>query len=120
MHPTREQIDTAAYQRWQRRGGAHGHDRDDWLAAEKDLVFAVNYRYVARYKLADPSNGTAPILLGKGESTARPRTCRFNPSCSEYTAQAIAKYGVVRGVFHGMWRILRCNPFNPGGFDPIK
>lgn len=47
-------------------------------------------------------------------------TCRFYPSCSHYGYQAIYKYGVVKGGFLASWRILRCNPFNPGGVDPVK
>ncbi len=50
----------------------------------------------------------------------RPRTCRFVPSCSEYAAQAIAKHGVFKGIVLGSWRILRCNPFCKGGYDPVK
>ena len=46
-------------------------------------------------------------------------TCRFYPSCSHYSYQAIYKYGVVKGGFISVWRVLRCNPFNPGGFDPV-
>ncbi len=49
----------------------------------------------------------------------RPRMCRFHPSCSEYTAQSIAKYGLFTGVAWGIRRILRCNPFSPGGYDPV-
>ena len=45
--------------------------------------------------------------------------CRFYPSCSHYTESAIAHYGVVKGVLLGVWRILRCNPFHSGGYDPI-
>lgn len=44
--------------------------------------------------------------------------CRFHPSCSQYTIEAIEKYGVVRGIIKGAYRILRCNPWNPGGDDP--
>lgn len=47
-------------------------------------------------------------------------TCRFEPSCSEYTYQAIEKYGVIKGSIMGGYRILRCNPFNKGGHDPVK
>ena len=50
----------------------------------------------------------------------RPRVCRYQPSCSEYTAQAIEKYGVVKGIAMGSWRIMRCNPFSKGGYDPVK
>lgn len=46
--------------------------------------------------------------------------CKFYPTCSEYTKQAIQKYGAIRGVFLGIRRILRCNPFSKGGYDPLK
>jgi len=49
-----------------------------------------------------------------------PASCRFTPTCSEYTAQAIEKYGVIKGILLGIWRILRCNPFCKGGDDPLK
>ncbi len=45
--------------------------------------------------------------------------CRFHPTCSQYTYEAIEKYGVIKGGAMGVWRIMRCNPFNPGGFDPV-
>jgi putative membrane protein insertion efficiency factor len=47
-----------------------------------------------------------------------PPTCRFEPSCSEYMIQAVRKYGPVRGAAKGVWRVCRCHPFNPGGYDP--
>lgn len=46
------------------------------------------------------------------------RNCRFTPSCSSYFIQAVEKYGPLRGSLRGIWRICRCNPFNPGGEDP--
>ena len=46
-------------------------------------------------------------------------TCRFYPSCSHYGYQAIYKYGVIKGGLMASYRILRCNPFNRGGFDPV-
>ncbi len=46
-------------------------------------------------------------------------TCRFTPTCSQYTIEAIEKYGVAKGVFLGIKRILRCNPFSKGGEDPV-
>ena len=47
-------------------------------------------------------------------------TCRFYPSCSHYGYQAIYKYGALKGSGMAIWRILRCNPFNPGGYDPVR
>ena len=44
--------------------------------------------------------------------------CRFEPSCSAYFIGAVRKYGAVRGSIKGVWRILRCHPFHPGGYDP--
>lgn len=46
--------------------------------------------------------------------------CKFYPTCSEYTKQAIEKYGALKGTFLGIWRIIRCNPFSRGGYDPLK
>lgn len=46
-------------------------------------------------------------------------TCRFYPSCSRYGYQAIYKYGALKGGWMAIWRVLRCNPFNPGGIDPV-
>jgi putative membrane protein insertion efficiency factor len=48
-----------------------------------------------------------------------PDTCRFYPSCSHYGYQAIYKYGALKGGLMAAWRVLRCNPFNPGGIDPV-
>ena len=47
-------------------------------------------------------------------------TCRFYPTCSRYGYQAVYKYGVIKGSLMAAWRVLRCNPFNPGGYDPVK
>ena len=47
-------------------------------------------------------------------------TCKFEPSCSHYTHDAIDKYGVVKGTLMGAWRVLRCNPLSKGGDDPVK
>ncbi|MEK7558153.1 MAG: membrane protein insertion efficiency factor YidD [Patescibacteria group bacterium] len=46
--------------------------------------------------------------------------CRFRPTCSDYAIAAIEKYGVIKGGIKAIWRVLRCNPFNPGGWDPLK
>ncbi|WP_026883399.1 membrane protein insertion efficiency factor YidD [Clostridium akagii] len=47
-------------------------------------------------------------------------SCRFYPTCSQYAIEAIEKYGAVKGSFMAIWRIFRCNPFNKGGYDPVK
>ena len=46
-------------------------------------------------------------------------TCRFYPSCSHYGYQAVYKYGALKGSIMAAWRVLRCNPFNDGGYDPV-
>jgi len=51
-------------------------------------------------------------------SHLKPRTCRYQPTCSEYAARAIAARGLIRGGLLALWRLLRCNPFSRGGYDP--
>lgn len=51
-------------------------------------------------------------------SPSLPPLCRFQPTCSEYFILAVQKYGPIRGSLKGIWRIIRCNPWNPGGYDP--
>jgi len=51
-------------------------------------------------------------------SALKPPTCRYYPSCSEYAAGALAARGLLRGLLLAGWRLLRCNPFSPGGYDP--
>jgi len=46
-------------------------------------------------------------------------TCKFIPTCSEYSIEAIEKYGALKGGLLSIWRILRCNPFSKGGYDPV-
>lgn len=46
--------------------------------------------------------------------------CRFEPSCSSYTYKSVEKHGVVKGLYYGFSRILRCHPFAKGGYDPVK
>lgn len=46
--------------------------------------------------------------------------CKYYPTCSQYTRQAVEKYGIIKGGFLGLKRILKCNPFSKGGYDPLK
>lgn len=48
------------------------------------------------------------------------QVCRFSPTCSEYTYEAVKKYGTVKGLWLGLKRILRCHPWNKGGYDPVR
>ncbi|WP_129599563.1 membrane protein insertion efficiency factor YidD [Anaerophilus nitritogenes] len=48
------------------------------------------------------------------------KTCRFYPTCSQYAVEAITKYGAIKGILLSIKRILKCHPFHPGGYDPLK
>ncbi len=64
---------------------------------------------------------TAPIVLyRKAISPALPRRCKYEPSCSRYAIDAIGSYGILRGVVLAAWRVLRCNPWSDGGYDPVQ
>ena len=64
------------------------------------------------------------MLLIKGYqkfiSPMFPATCRFYPTCSQYFLLSVEKYGAIKGSFLGIKRILKCHPFHPGGYDPLK
>lgn len=52
-------------------------------------------------------------------SPSMPRRCRYEPSCSTYAAESVSRFGAWRGLLLASWRLLRCNPFSHGGFDPV-
>ncbi len=53
-------------------------------------------------------------------SPALPQRCKYHPSCSAYALQAIRRYGILRGLVLACWRLLRCNPWSHGGYDPVE
>ncbi|HBC29632.1 MAG TPA: membrane protein insertion efficiency factor YidD [Clostridiales bacterium] len=59
-------------------------------------------------------------IYQKFSSKSAVRHCRFYPTCSQYFVEALQKYGFFKGSYKGIRRILRCHPFNPGGYDPLK
>jgi uncharacterized protein len=64
---------------------------------------------------------TAPIrLYQRAISPALPRRCKYEPTCSAYAAEALRRHGVLRGLVLAAWRLLRCNPFSHGGYDPVS
>ncbi|MEA2294378.1 MAG: uncharacterized protein QOE86_2017 [Solirubrobacteraceae bacterium] len=61
----------------------------------------------------------APIrFYARVISPALPPRCKYHPSCSAYAVQAVERYGILRGLVLAGWRLLRCNPFSHGGYDP--
>lgn len=74
-----------------------------------------------------PSDRPLPRRLGVGLirgyqrylSPAFPPRCRFAPSCSQYSLEAIERYGLLKGTWLGLRRLAKCHPFHPGGYDPV-
>jgi putative membrane protein insertion efficiency factor len=63
----------------------------------------------------------APIVLYQRLiSPALPRRCKYEPTCSRYAVQALSQYGILRGLTLAAWRLLRCNPWSHGGYDPVE
>jgi uncharacterized protein len=63
----------------------------------------------------------APIVVYRRVlSPALPRRCKYEPTCSHYAVDAIKEYGILRGLVLGVWRLLRCNPWSYGGYDPVE
>jgi len=89
----------------------HHHPSQDPLLKDLELTIWTVFRFPVLALI---------LLYQKTLSKALPgNTCRYYPSCSHYSYQAIYKFGVLRGGLMGSWRILRCNPFSQGGFDPV-
>ena len=64
---------------------------------------------------------SAPIVLySRFISPALPRRCKYEPTCSRYAVEAIREYGILRGLVLAGWRLLRCNPWSHGGYDPVE
>jgi len=62
----------------------------------------------------------APIVIyQRAISPALPRRCKYEPTCSRYAVRAVAEYGILRGLVLAGWRLLRCNPWSHGGYDPV-
>jgi putative membrane protein insertion efficiency factor len=53
-------------------------------------------------------------------SPALPRRCKYEPTCSAYAVQAVREFGILRGLVLALWRLVRCNPWSHGGFDPVS
>jgi putative membrane protein insertion efficiency factor len=63
----------------------------------------------------------APLVVYRRVlSPALPRRCKYEPTCSAYAERAIREYGILRGLVLAVWRVLRCNPFSHGGYDPVS
>jgi putative membrane protein insertion efficiency factor len=75
---------------------------------KKIILFLIRFYQ----KVLSPDQGFLSYVFSE-------RFCRFHPTCSEYSYQAIEKFGVLKGGWLGLKRVLRCHPFNGGGYDPI-
>lgn len=71
--------------------------------------------------LAAPRRLASLLIRGyqRWISPALPASCRFAPTCSQYTLEAVERYGALRGGWMGLRRLMRCHPFHPGGYDPV-
>ena len=71
-------------------------------------------------RLAAARRAGADRALQRVISPALPRRCKYEPTCSAYAAQAIQRFGILRGLVLAGWRVLRCNPWSHGGYDPVE
>jgi uncharacterized protein len=63
---------------------------------------------------------TPLVVYQRSISPLLPRRCKYEPTCSRYAVQAIEEYGILRGLVLAAWRVLRCNPWSHGGYDPAR
>jgi len=75
---------------------------------------------IKRWKVLGKVGRVMVIFYQRCISPSLPPSCRFYPSCSEYSLQAMEKYGLAKGSWLGIRRILRCHSLHPGGYDPVK
>jgi uncharacterized protein len=81
----------------------------------KDTAAAGRLRQIAR------AVAVAPIVFYQRViSPAIPQRCKYHPTCSRYAVDAIREYGILRGAVLAAWRLLRCNPWSYGGYDPVE
>jgi putative membrane protein insertion efficiency factor len=80
---------------------------------QRPRVVGRAYR-IARVLVSAPIVGYQRVI-----SPGLPRRCRYEPTCSRYAVQALREYGILRGLVLAVWRLLRCNPWSRGGYDPV-
>jgi uncharacterized protein len=93
----------------------HNHSENDYSNEPRLRDLPVTLFTLPRWVLLVLIRGYQATL----SRTIAPNSCRFYPTCSHYGYQAVYKYGALKGGWMAAWRILRCNPWNPGGYDPI-
>lgn len=93
----------------------HNHPVDEMEGEARLRDLPVTFFTLPRWVLLALIRGYQATL----SRTLPPNTCRFYPTCSHYGYQAIYKYGVFKGGWMATRRVVRCNPFNPGGYDPV-
>ena len=94
----------------------HNHSDDEYASEPRLRDLPVTLFTLPRW-------GLLALIRGYQATLSRsmpPNTCRFYPSCSHYGYEAIYKHGAFKGTWMAAWRVLRCNPFNPGGYDPVR
>jgi putative membrane protein insertion efficiency factor len=95
--------------------GDNNHTEHAYTSDPKLRDLPLNLANIPRFTLLIPIR-LYQLTLSR---TLPSNTCRFYPSCSHYGYQAIYKFGALKGGWMAIWRVLRCNPFNPGGYDPV-